>query len=218
VQAEAAGAGRPVRAGAMTAKPRHLLPRLPTVGRLEERGILDAGVDGVRIRQRRLEVPDPLELPRMRRTVVPLVGTGNTVVDELVADGFPCLAAVVRALDELTKPAGGLRDVDAVRVRRRSLEVIDLPAAKMRTADIPFLTCAVGCQDERALARADEYSNSAHRRSFLRGAKSHDRSDPTNSTVGGDACQRNPVNNSSTTFSDTRAARRVPRASAGDRN
>ena len=118
VQAEPAGAWRPVRAGAVAAKARQLLPALRAVGRLEERGILDAGVDHVRIGQRRLEVPDPLELPRMRRAVVPLVRAGNAVVDELVADRLPRLAAVVRALNELAEPAGGLRRVDAGSDRR----------------------------------------------------------------------------------------------------
>ena len=46
---------------------------LAAVGRAEDRGIFDAGIDGVRIGQRRLEVPDALELPRMLRAVVPLV-------------------------------------------------------------------------------------------------------------------------------------------------
>ena len=55
------------------AQSRELVPGLSAVGRAEQRGILDAGVDGVRIGQRRLEVPDALELPRVLRAVVPLV-------------------------------------------------------------------------------------------------------------------------------------------------
>ena len=89
------------------------LPGLPAVGRAEQRGVLDAGVDGVRIGQRRLEVPDALELPRVRRAVVPLVRAGHAVVGELVADRLPGLAAVVGALDHLAEPAAGLRRVDA---------------------------------------------------------------------------------------------------------
>ena len=79
--------------------------RLAAVGRPEQRRVLDAGVDRVRIGQRRLEVPDALELPRVRRAVVPLVRAGHAVVDELVADRLPGLAAVVRALDQLAEPA-----------------------------------------------------------------------------------------------------------------
>ena len=69
----AAGARLPVRARAVLAQAGELVPRLPAVGRAEQRGILDAGVDGVGIGQRRLEMPDALELPRVRRAVVPLV-------------------------------------------------------------------------------------------------------------------------------------------------
>ena len=50
-----------------------------------------------------------------------------------------------------------------IRIDRRSLEVIDLPAGEVRAADVPLLALAVGRQDERALARADQYSYSAHR-------------------------------------------------------
>ena len=43
-----------------------------------------------------------------RRSVVPLVGSGVAVVDELVAHGFPRLAAIVGALHLLSEPAAGL--------------------------------------------------------------------------------------------------------------
>ena len=82
---------------AVAAQAGQLLPRLPAVGRAEQGGVLDAGVDRVRIGQRRLEMPDALELPGMRRAVVPLVRAGDAVVDELVADRLPGLAAVVRS-------------------------------------------------------------------------------------------------------------------------
>ena len=64
---------------------------LAAVGRAEQGGVFDAGVDRVRIGQRRFEMPDALELPGMLRAVVPLVrgerlaGLGRSVVDELVA-------------------------------------------------------------------------------------------------------------------------------------
>ena len=137
--------------------------RLAAVGRAEQRGVLDAGVDRVRIGQRRLEVPDALELPRVRRAVVPLVRAGDAVVHELVAHRLPRLAAVVGALDHLPEPAAGLRRVEPVRVGGRALEVVDLPAAEVRAADVPPLALAVRRQDERALARADQYPYSAHR-------------------------------------------------------
>ena len=130
VQAHAAGARLPARAGAVLAQTRQLVPRLAAVGRLEHRGVFDAGVDRVGIGERRLEMPDALELPRVRRAVVPLMRARHAVVLELVADRLPRLAAVVGALDHLAEPAAALRRVDAIRVRRRPLEVIHLPAAE----------------------------------------------------------------------------------------
>ena len=49
------------------------MPGFAAVGRAEDGGVFDAGVDGVGIGERRLEVPDALEFPRMLRAVVPLV-------------------------------------------------------------------------------------------------------------------------------------------------
>ena len=170
----------------MAAQPGQLVPRLAAVGRAEQGGVFDAGVDGVRIGQRRLEMPDALELPGMLRAVVPLVrgeglaGFGRRVVDELVALALghavrsggrlagrcsglvPRLAAVVGALDDLPEPAAGLRRIQPVRVNGRSLEVVDLPARKVRTTDVPPFALAVRRQDERALAGANQYSYLAH--------------------------------------------------------
>ena len=73
VQAHAAGAGLPLGARAVAAQAGQLVPVLAAVGGLEDGGVFDAGVDGVGIGQRRLEVPDALELPRVLRAVVPLV-------------------------------------------------------------------------------------------------------------------------------------------------
>ena len=86
------------------------------VGRAEQRGVLDAGVDRVGIGQRRLQMPDALELPGMRRAVVPLVRAGHAVVGELVADRFPGLAAVVGTLDQLPEPTARLRGIQPVRI------------------------------------------------------------------------------------------------------
>ena len=91
--------GCQLRAGAVAAQAGEFLPGLAAVGRAEQGGVLDSGVDGVGIGERRLQVPDPLELPGMRRAVVPLVGAGHAVVDELVAHRLPGLAAIVGALD-----------------------------------------------------------------------------------------------------------------------
>ena len=132
------------------------------VGRPEQRGVFDAGIDGVGIGQRRLEMPDAFEFPRMLRAVVPLVRAGHAVVDELVADRLPRFAAVVRALDHLPEPAAGLRRIDAVRISGRAFEVINLPAREMRPADFPFCALPVRREDERAFACTDEYSNFAH--------------------------------------------------------
>src|SRR5215475_8751576 len=65
MQAHAACTRLPVRAGPVAAKPGELLPRLAAVGRVEQGRVLDASVYGVMIGQRRLKVPDALELPRM---------------------------------------------------------------------------------------------------------------------------------------------------------
>ena len=103
-------------------------------------------------------MPDALELPGVRRAVVPLVSAGYAVVLELVADRLPGLAAVVGSLDHLPEPAAGLRRIQPVRVDGRAFQVVDLPARKVGAADIPPLALAVGCQDERPLPRADQDS------------------------------------------------------------
>src|SRR5262249_24818307 len=119
----------PVRPRTMAAEPGKLLPRLSTIRRTKEGGIFNAGIDGVRIGQRWLQMPDALELPGMRRAIVPLVcGEGlarfrRGVVNKFVAltlghafgrpgwfagrcSGLkPGLAAVIRALNDLAEPA-----------------------------------------------------------------------------------------------------------------
>src|SRR6185437_15038896 len=108
-------------------------------------------------------MPDSFEFPRVRRAVVPLVSAWNAIVLELVAHRFPRFTAVIRALDQLSEPAGGLGDIQPARVRGRPLKVINFPTCKMRTADVPLLTFSIGGQDERAFARANQYSYLAHR-------------------------------------------------------
>ena len=81
------------------------LHSLPAVGRQIDRGVLGAGVHRVGVVQRRLEMPDALELPRPRRAVVPEVLADLALVGEVVADRIQRLAAVVGPLDHLPEPA-----------------------------------------------------------------------------------------------------------------
>ena len=71
----------PARPAATTARTHdraawQLLPALPAVNRAEQPGVLDPRVHHVGVIQRRLQVPDPRELPRVRCPVVPLVSAG----------------------------------------------------------------------------------------------------------------------------------------------
>ncbi len=143
-------------------RPVSSLPRLAAVGRAKHRGVLDAGVDRVGIVERRLEMPDARELPRVLRSVVPEMVADSAFVGELVADRLPGLAAVAGALDHLAEPAARLRRVDSIRVGGRSLHVIDLPAAEVRAAHVPAFALAVRGQDEGAFSSADQYSHAAH--------------------------------------------------------
>src|SRR5580765_6199638 len=97
-------------------------------------------------------MPDSLELPRVRRSVVPLVLAGNAIVAELVPHRFPRLAAVVGSLHQLPEPTTTLRRVQPIRVSARSLDVVDFPTRKIGAADVPPLALSVGRQDESALA------------------------------------------------------------------
>src|SRR4051812_3771056 len=115
----------------MLAEAGHFVPGLPAVGGAEDGRVFDAGVNGIRIAKRWLQMPNALELPRVRRSVIPLVRPSDTVVFEFVSNGRPGFAAVVGALHDLAKPAAGLRRVDSVGVHRRAFDVINLPSAKM---------------------------------------------------------------------------------------
>ncbi len=186
MESHAAGAGLPLRAGAMAAEAGELVPGFAAVGGFEESGIFNAGEDGVGIGERRLEMPDALEFPGMLCAVVPLVsgerraGFSGGVVDEFI--GFahgptlrgniffsgrraglePGFAAIIGTLDDLAEPAAGLRSVDAVGVGGGALEVIDFPAGEMRARDLPIFALAIGGEDKSALARANQDSNGAH--------------------------------------------------------
>src|SRR5437660_200625 len=74
----------------------------------------------------------------------------------------PGFAAVIGALDDLPEPAAGLRGINPIRVNRRALHVIDLPATEVQAADVPFFALAVRCQDKGAFARTDQNPYCAH--------------------------------------------------------
>src|SRR6185503_1643931 len=112
-------------------------------------------------------MPHSLELPRMRSAVVKLVrrewfaGFIRGVVNKLIALALrhaigrghrlagwrsrlkPRLAAVVRALNDLAKPATRLRCVNAVRVNGRTFHVVNLPSGKVWATYVPVLTFSI---------------------------------------------------------------------------
>src|SRR6185295_556906 len=139
-----------------------LLPGLASIARAEQGGVLDTGIHSVRIVERRLQVPRPLELPRVRGPVVPLVGAGHSVVLELVPHRLPGLPTIAGALDHLAEPAAALRGIQPVGIRRRAFEMVDLPASKVGAADLPACPFSVSRQQEGAFARANQYSYAAH--------------------------------------------------------
>jgi hypothetical protein len=128
-------------------------------------------------------MPDALELPRVLRAVVPLMGGERLagcvrrVISELVA-GFgrpggrvfangrtrlqPGLAAVVGALDDLPEPSARLRRIDAIGVHGRTFHVVDFPSREKRTADRPVFALGLRAEDERALFCADQHTYTAH--------------------------------------------------------
>src|SRR3984893_19213875 len=107
-------------------------------------------------------MPDALELPGTRRPVVIEVCAGLALIRELVPNGIPCLPAVVGALDNLPEPTGVLGRIDPVGVSRRPLDVVDVPAGEVRSADVPLLALGIRGHHECALVRANQYPNSAH--------------------------------------------------------
>ena len=72
-----------------------LLPGPAAVRGAEQGGVFRPGIDGIRVGQRWFEMPDALELPRVLRAVVPLVGAHLAFIHELVALAF---GHAVRAL------------------------------------------------------------------------------------------------------------------------
>src|ERR1700730_668629 len=91
MQAHASRARLPLGAGAMSTQAGEFLPILRTVGRAKNGRVFNPCVNRVGIGQRRLQMPDPLELPGMLGAVVELMrgerlaGFGRRVVNEFVA-------------------------------------------------------------------------------------------------------------------------------------
>src|SRR5208282_1940736 len=177
VQAHAARARLPLRAGAVAAQSGEFMPVLAAIGRSEQGCVFYSSIDRVGIGERRLQMPHAFEFPGTLRAVVPLMSGERLarfrrrVVDELVACGLrgtwggrfsgrrsglvPGFAAVVGALNQLPEPSAGLRRVDAIGIGGRCFQVIHLPACEVGAANLPLFALAVGCQDECALAGAD---------------------------------------------------------------
>src|SRR5207248_9988135 len=165
VQAQAARARLPLGPGAMPAQAGEFLPILSAIGRAEQGGVFNPGINRIRIGQRRLQMPDPLELPGMLRAVIPLVGgewlagLSRCVIGKFIAGGFrrtwfwllsrrrsrlvPGFATIVGALNDLSEPAARLRGINSIRISRRSFQVIHLATRKMRSAHIPLFAFAV---------------------------------------------------------------------------
>src|SRR6266498_396106 len=91
VQAHSPGARLPLSPSAVAAQSGKFSPRLTTVGRTEQCGIFNAGIDSVWIVEGRFKMPDAFELPWMRLAVVPLMGRERfagfrrSIVDKLIA-------------------------------------------------------------------------------------------------------------------------------------
>src|SRR5260370_32299223 len=73
VQTHAARAGLPLGSSAVTAQSREFPPVLSAVGGAEDSSVFHSGINRVGIAERWLQGPHPLELPRMLRTVLPLL-------------------------------------------------------------------------------------------------------------------------------------------------
>src|SRR6516164_8884837 len=136
VKAHAARAGLPLGTRTMPAESGQFVPSFAAVSGFENGGVFDAGINSVRIGERRFKVPDALEFPRVLCAVIPLVGgegragCGRSVVDKLVGfalghaagtrGGFagsraglePGLAAIIGSLNDLAEPATSLRGVN----------------------------------------------------------------------------------------------------------
>src|ERR1051325_4286770 len=107
-------------------------------------------------------MPDSLEFPGMRRTIVPLMRAGGAGVQECVPAPRPSFPAVIGALYELPKPSAVLRGVQPLEVDRRSFEMEYLPTGKMGASNLPLFAHCVGSENECTLARPHEDTYTAH--------------------------------------------------------
>src|ERR1700730_17569336 len=107
-------------------------------------------------------MPHALEFPRVWFAIIELVGTWHSVIDKFVTNGLPRFSAIVRSLNHLTEPTAALRCIKPVGIRRGSLHVVNLPARKMRPADIPLLALSIRSKHERAFPRSHQNSHFAH--------------------------------------------------------
>jgi len=148
----------PGRSRPVAAEPRHLAPAPAAVAERKERRVLHAGEDAVRIGQRgsRCQTRANSTDGACRRTTGGCPGRRRSGTRSRPAPGD---TSIVGALDELPEPACGLRRVDPVRVGRRALHVVDLPAREVRAGDVPVVPAAVGRQREGAFPRADQHSH-----------------------------------------------------------
>src|SRR5215831_8559749 len=131
-------------------------------------------------------MPHPLELPGMLRAVIPLMGGegfptgGRGVIGEFVALSLgraapstrglflrrsgliPSFAPVVGTLNHLSKPAARLRDVNSIGIDGRSFEVINLPAGKMGTTDVPLFPFAIGGENKSTFMCTHQHPHLTH--------------------------------------------------------
>ena len=115
----------------------------------------------------RLNVLERL-LARLNLLPVPLFdtplapGITKALVTACELGVFEALSAQPLSLDDLAKPAAGLRRIDPIGICRRALHVVHLPAGKVGTADVPFVALAICGQDECAFACTCQNSYLAH--------------------------------------------------------
>src|SRR5438132_5253598 len=70
VQTQSARARLPFRSGIAAAQSCQFMPRFATISRAEQRRVFHSGVNRVWLVQRRLEMPNAFELPRMLLAIV----------------------------------------------------------------------------------------------------------------------------------------------------
>src|SRR5262245_16254808 len=146
----------------MPAQSRKFLPILTAVAGSKQSSILRPGENRFGILEGGFEMPHTLEFPWMWSAIIPFVSACVAFIAELIAYRLPAFSAIVGPLNHLTEPTTGLGSKDPIRFRRRTFDMVNLPAGKVWTIDFPPLAFAVGCQHEGAFTGADQYSNRTH--------------------------------------------------------